>query len=212
MADAPARSSPAVLVLAVLLTALTVAGVVASITLGARIPAATTTREVLRPLPDVLRAVHDLARLEAVSYHMERVIDLREEQSRALGLVHAEDAILLVAVGDVVAGVDLAALGPNDVAWSTDRRRVTLTLAPPTVLSATLDESRTYVHHRSTDLLARRQESLETRARQEAARSLRAAALEAGILARARRNTEATLRSLVGALGAAEVVVVWREP
>ncbi len=209
-APAP-KSSPAVTVLLVLVTAFVAAGVGAAVAAGPRKPP-DTARTVVHPTPDVLRAVRDLARLESVSYHMERVVDLREEQSRMMGLVHAEDAILLVAVGDVVAGVDLAALGPGDVVWSPDRRRVTLTLPEPTVSSATLDEARTYVHRRSTDVLARRQEALETRARQEAARSLRASALEAGILDRARRNTEATLRGLLGSLGAPEVVIRWRRP
>lgn len=211
MTVARSGMSPAVAMLLVALTALTAAAVTAAVTTRAPATSA-TTRTVVVPRPDVLRAVRDLARLESVSFHMERVIDLREAQTRALGLVQAEDAILLVAVGEVVAGVDLGRLGPDDVVWQADRRAVTLTLPAPEVFSSNLDAARTYVHHRSTDLLARRQESLETRARQEASRAIRAAALEAGLLARAQRNAETTLRGLLGSMGVAEVTLRWRAP
>lgn len=203
--------SPAVALLLVALTALSTGAVTAAIT--TRAPTAPrSTHTVIVPRPDVLRAVRDLARLESVSFHMERVIDLHETQTRVLGLVNADDAILLVAVGEVVAGVDLGRLAADDVVWQGDRRAVTLTLPAPEVFFAHLDEARTYVHHRSTDLLARRQEALETRARQEASRAIRSAALEAGLLPRAQRNAEATLRGLLGSMGVAEVTLRWRRP
>ena len=71
------------------------------------LPPLSTTETVVRPLPNVLLAVHDLARIESVTFHMERVIDLTEKQSRLFGLIESRDAILLVAVADVSAGIDL---------------------------------------------------------------------------------------------------------
>src|SRR6185503_8569356 len=62
--------------------------------------------------PDVITQVRELSRLEGVSYHVERVVDLKDEQRTLLGMVSANDAILLVASGEVVAGVDLAELQP----------------------------------------------------------------------------------------------------
>jgi hypothetical protein len=41
----------------------------------------------VRPTPNVLVAVKDLARLESASFHMERVIDLTDKQSRLFGLI-----------------------------------------------------------------------------------------------------------------------------
>lgn len=171
---------------------------------------ATTAQIVVRPTPNVLRAVRDLARLETVTFHMERVVDLREEQSHAFGLVRAEDAILLVAVGEVIAGVDLAELRPEDVVVDAAKHRATVTLPRPQVFVAHLDAEHTRVHSRSTDLLARRNESLESRARQEAERSIREGALTSGILDRARQGAERTVGSLVRSLGYTEVVVRWR--
>ncbi len=184
----------------VLLTALGTAAVTATLTARPTAPATVVTTTV-RPTPDVLRAVRALSRLETVSFHMERVVDLRETQSRAFGMVEAEDAILLVAAADVIAGVDLDAMRDGDVSVEAARRRVTFTLPHATVLSSHLDTSRTFVHTRNTDLLARRQEQLESRARAEAERSLGAAAVEAGILARAEEGATRTLTGLARAMG-----------
>lgn len=201
-------STRAAVVPLVLLTALATSAITATLTAKPPTPTAVTTT--VRPTPDVLRAVRDLARLESVSFHMERVIDLRETQSRMFGLIEAEDAILLVASADVTAGVDLSALRDGDVTVDPARSRATLTLPHATVLSTRLDAEHTFVHSRTTDLLARRQEQLERRARAEAERSLEAAAVEAGILRRAEANASATLSGLVRALGVREVEVRWR--
>lgn len=166
---------------------------------------------VVRPTADVVVAVRDLARLESASYHVERVIDLTSRQTRLAGLVHAEDSILLVAAADVVAGVDLAQLAPEDVVIDRERSRVRITLPPVEILSARLDNERTYVHHRETDLLARRRESLETDARREAERTLRQAAIESGILQRAERNAQRTVESLVRSLGYDHVEVTFAD-
>jgi hypothetical protein len=156
-------------------------------------------------------AVRDLARLESAQYHVERVIELRDRQSRFFGLVTAEDAILLVAVGEVTAGVDLSLLREADVAVDRAGGMARLTLPAPQVLSVRLDNGRTWTYSRTTDLLAQRHEDLETRARQEAERTLEQSALEGGILDRAREQAARTIESLVHSLGYAEVTIAWRE-
>jgi hypothetical protein len=170
----------------------------------ARPPANVT---VVRPTPQVIVAVRDLARLEAAEYHLERVIDLREQQSRFFGLINSEDAILLVAAGDVTAGVDLTQLRDGDVVVDTVKREATIVLPRAQVLSTRLDNERTYVHTRRTDALAQRRENLETRARQEAERTLEQAALTGGVLERAQRNAERTVETLVRSLGYTRVSV-----
>jgi hypothetical protein len=196
---------------ALLIVAASVAASVATTAYTAR-PAlsASTTTTVVRPTPNVLRSVQELARLESVTFHMERVIDLHEEQEHAFGLVHAEDSILLVAVGEVIAGVDLAALRPEDVVVEQASHRVTLTLPAPQIFLARLDSEHTHVHSRSTDLLARRTEALEARARLEAERSITRGALESGILDRAKASAAQTVGSLVRALGYGSVEIRWR--
>jgi hypothetical protein len=166
--------------------------------------------DVLRDSPNVVVAIQDLARLETTSYHVERVIDLVARQRQLFGLVEAEDAILLVAAGDVVAGVDLTRMSDGDVVIEPERNAATVTLPPVEIFSARLDNERTYVHTRETDLTASRDPHLETRARREAERTLREAALEAGILDRARANAETAVGTLVKSLGYDEVTIRWQ--
>lgn len=166
----------------------------------------------VRPTADVIVAVRDLARLQTAEFHVERVIDMTSRTRRVFGLVEAEDSILLVAAADVTAGVDLTEIRDGDFDLEPDASRVTITLPPVRIFSARLDNDRTYVRDRNTDLLARREEQLETQARQEAERRLRAAAIEAGIEERARRNAAQTIETLARSLGWREVVVRFREP
>jgi hypothetical protein len=165
------------------------------------LPAMSSSVIVVRPTPNVVVAVRDLARLESAAMHVERVVDLKDRQSHLFGLVGADDAILLVAAGEVVAGVDLAALAEEDVVVDPAKRTVKIRLPEPTVFSARLDNSRTYVHSRTTDLLAKRNEQLETEARRAAERELEAAALEARLLERAATNAKRTVENLVRGLG-----------
>ena len=169
------------------------------------------TVDVLQPTPNVIVAIEDLARLETTSFHVERVIDLVARQRQVFGLVEAEDAILLVAAGDITAGVDLTKMRDGDVVVDVQRRRATVTLPPPEIFAATLDNESTYVHTRDTDALARRDPHLETRARREAERTLRESAIEGGILERAGANAETAVRTLVRSLGYDTIDIRWRD-
>jgi len=172
-------------------------------------PEPTETLEV-RPTPSVVVAIRDLARLETTSFHVERVIDMTSRQRRVFGLVEAEDSILLVAAADVVAGVDLAELDDDDV--EIHGERVVITIPEPEIFTTALDNEHTYVHRRETDMLAQRSASLETRARREAERTLREAAIEAGIHDRARQSARRTIESLVRSFGYEDVEVRFDEP
>jgi hypothetical protein len=172
------------------------------------VPPASSAVTVVRPLPNVLLAVRDLARLETVSFHMERVIDLSEKQSRLFGLVESEDAILLIAVADVVAGVDLQKIGEGEIQFDAQRKTAKVTLPKAEIFHVALDNEHTYVHTRKTGLLARRQETLESRARAEAERTLTEAAKEAGIQRQAAENARRVVERLVRSLGYEQVEIV----
>ena len=165
----------------------------------------------VRSGPSVVVAVRDLARLETVEYHIERVIDLRDSQSLLFGLIRTEDAILFVAVGQVTAGVDLGELSADDVVVDQRQGTAAITLPPARVLSTRLDSEKSWVFARTTGVLARRQEDLETRARREAERSLEQNAIEGKILERARVNAERTVAAFVRSLGYDSVTVSSRE-
>lgn len=175
------------------------------------LPQASNARTEIRPTPDVLLAIKSLARLETQSYHLERVVDLTDHETHVFGLLRAKDAILLVAVGTVVAGVDLDHVDAGDVSVDWAAHRAILNLPPPTVFSATLDEKATRVYSRTTDLLAVRHEDLEDRARTEAVRSMEKAAIDQGILTHARTDAEKALTALLRSLGFSDVQITWKK-
>src|SRR3954464_5719461 len=176
------------------------------------LPPMTSSVTVVRPTPDVLVAVRDLARLESASFHMERVIDLSDKQSKLWGMINTEDAILLVAVAEVTAGIDLQKPTPPDVTLDPARRTARNELPAPEVLHAALDNDKTYVHSRKTGTLADRHENLESRARKEAERTVIESALQAGLLKRAAENARRTVEALVHSLGYDKVDVSVRPP
>ena len=170
---------------------------------------ATTSRIEVKPTPNVLLAMRELSRLETESYHMERVIELTDEQTKLYGLLKARDAVLLVAVGDVIAGVDMKKLRDEDVATDWPTRGVKITLPAPEVLSATLDNAKTHVFSRNTDLLATRKEELEGLARAEAEASMKKAALDQQLLDRARASAERAVTALLRSLGFERIEIAW---
>ncbi|WP_441292001.1 DUF4230 domain-containing protein [Sorangium sp. KYC3313] len=178
--------------------------------LGAPAPAPSSV-VVARPSPALLIAIRDLSRLETTEVHVEKVVDLADRQSRLFGLVQATDALLLVAVGHVTIGVDLARIGEGDIAMDPETGVARLTLPAPEVFSTRLDEDETYVYTRSTSLLARRNEQLEARARKEATAAIEKAALEGNVMARAKAQAERQITALATQLGAKRVEIRWRE-
>lgn len=166
----------------------------------------------VQPTKNVVTALQKLARLEGASLHMERVIDLKEKQSRFFGLVEAEDAILLIAAGDVTAGVDLSGMVHEDIVIDESNKSVRVRLPRATVFSARVDNERTYVHTRVTDSLAERQANLETEARREAERGFRKAAEEADLMKTAEDSVARTVRALIISLGFSSVEVTFGDP
>lgn len=166
---------------------------------------------VVAPTPNVITAIRDLARLESSEFQVERVIDLTDKQTHFFGLIETKDALLLVASGSVVAGIDLATMKDGDVSIEPGKKRVHVRLPQAKILSSRIDNERTYVHTRRTDVLAERKESLETEARKEAERSIVEAAKQGGILGRAQENARRTIESLVRSLGYDAVTVEFRD-
>lgn len=164
---------------------------------------------VQQPTPVIVQAMRSLARLESATFYMQKTIDLKHRERSLFGLVESDDAIVLVAVGEVIAGVDLGALSDDDLEIDRERGLVTMRLAPARILTSRIDNERTYVRERETDLLAGRHEELEAEARERAERALRQAALEAGILSRAQRSATRTLSEIVRALGYEKVEIRW---
>jgi len=167
----------------------------------------------VRPTNTVLVAVTDLARLEVTEVHVEKVVDVSDRQSVAFDLLEGEDAMLLVAAGSAVIGVDLEKVRPEDVTFDPATGVARIALPPPEVLSSRLDPDNTYVYRRDTSWLATRNEHLEGRARKEALAAIERAANDPNVMGRARRQTERQLTSLLTRMGGVRrVEISWRGP
>jgi hypothetical protein len=165
----------------------------------------------VRGSPSVITAIHEVARLETTEFHVEKVVEVSDAQSRLWGLIKAKDALLLVAAGDVIAGVDLTMVRGEDVRTDATARSVTVRLPAPQIVASTLDERATHVYARSTDVLAARNEELEGDARRAAEEQMRKAAIDGGILDHARASADRTLRALLRSLGYVEVELDWAD-
>lgn len=145
--------------------------------------------------------IRGLNRLETQSFSAERVIEARVERGNALDLLLGE-RLLLIARGEVVAGVDLSKLRDSDVTISPDGKQITLRLPPSEIFSARLDNANTRVYDKQsgvgTRLFGTENKDLETQARQGAEGEILKAACESQITQRAadeaRRSLEQFLK------------------
>lgn len=172
---------------------------------------ATQVSRILNPtptvLPDPVTIIHDvreLARLETVSYTVEKVITAETRQG-PFGFLFG-DRLILIAHGIVVAGVDLAQLMPDDLQLKNGVLYVEL--PAPEIFLTTLDNQKSYIYNRDTGVFTHGDVNLETSARRAAEEEIGEAALEDGILERARINAESYLYQLLRELGYYEVIFV----
>ena len=160
-------------------------------------PAQTTTS------PVVVEGIQDLNQLATVRWR-ESVIVTRESGGTELERLLVGEKVLLVAAGDVEAGVHLESLGRDDVRVSGET--VTIRLPEPVILSVSLDEGATRVYNRDFGPLnVRPDDDLVEQARAAAVERLEQSARDEDILAQAERNAENGIRSFVTSLGFEEV-------
>src|SRR5271168_2338941 len=154
--------------------------------------------------PTVVRQIQQLQRLETVSYTMDKIIS-GEHANEYLPRFLAGDRLLLVVHGEVVGGINLAALQPGDV--SIQGQKVSIHLPAAEVLSTRIDNTRTRVYSRDTGLFSSPDPNLESEVREEAERQLQQAALQDGILKIAEANARNTISGLLKGLGFQEVAI-----
>src|SRR5580765_3700294 len=150
--------------------------------LAARITGRPTMVETSSPV--VVQRLQRLSRLETVVYSLDTIVE-GSKSSAVLPDLIAGDRILLVVHGQSVAGVDLAALKPEDVKITEDpggARSVRVTLPPSQVFLTSLDNQHTRVYARSTGILVPADQNLESETRAKAEQQLQQAALHDGIL------------------------------
>jgi hypothetical protein len=111
----------------------------------------------------------------------------------------AGDELTFLAMGQVIAGIDMSQLKNDDVRLEGDGLVVKL---PPTqILVSRLDNNRSKVIDRDTGVLRRADIDLESRARAGAEGAIRSEAVRKGILDLAEKNAQAQLAQLLNRAG-----------
>ncbi len=156
--------------------------------------------------PVVVEGVRDLNQLATVRW-TESVVVTKETDGGALEQNLTGEKLVLVATGEVEAGVDLSSLGKDDV--RVEDEQVEINLPEPEILDSSLDEEKTRLYDRDQGLLRLRpDDALVEEARADAEDEILAAARENGILDTAENNAEDAIRAFVTTLGFEEVEFV----
>jgi hypothetical protein len=152
----------------------------------------------------VIKELKSLNRLETAQFTIEKVIDAGTSGNRFQQILFG-DRILLIAHGEVIAGVDLSSLQEDDIEVQGSELR--LKLPPSQILVSRLDNEETRVYDRRQGLLSRGDTNLESEARSAAEETIRNAACTGGILAEASKNSRTQLTTLFKALGFTTVII-----
>jgi hypothetical protein len=151
----------------------------------------------------VVEGIQELDQLATVRW-TESVPVTRETGGDILDRLFDGERVLVIATGEVEAGVDLGDIGKDDVSVNSDT--VTIDLPEPQILSASLDEEKTRVYDRDfSPLNVRPDDDLVEEARLQAVKKIRDAARENAILVTAEHNAEDSVRAFVTTLGFEEV-------
>ena len=143
--------------------------------------------------------VRELNRLETAAMRVVHIGKISQTYKLVPNAL-AGDEITFLAEGDVIAGIDLARLTPQDV-WKSPDGTINLRLPPAEVLIARVDNQKSRVLTRDTGMLRRRDVDLETRARQHAEENIRREAVSKGILTVATQSGEKKLAGFLNTLG-----------
>ena len=164
---------------------------------------ALTPQEKTIDVAALVTQVRELNRLETATMHVMHVGRVSQSYKLVPNAL-AGDEITFLAEGDVIAGIDLARLQPQDV-WRSPDGTINLRLPEPEVLVARVDNQKSKVLTRDTGVLRRRDVDLETRARQHAEENIRREAVTKGILDIAAQTGEKKLAGFLHTLGIEKV-------
>ena len=146
----------------------------------------------------VVTQVQRLSRLETSHYSIEKIIP-EDKRVEVFGGSFKTETLLLVAYGEILAGIDLSKITEKDLQVSD--QEVIVYLPPAQIFNAdsAVNDAKTYVYQRG-GLPFFSDKDLETRARARASTELVLAACEAGILKSATDNAVIAVTQLLASL------------
>jgi len=152
----------------------------------------------------VIKELRSLNRLETASFTIEKVIDAGTSGNALQEFIYG-DRILLIAHGQIIAGIDMAKLDEDAIEIA--EKSITLTLPAPEILVTTLDNGQTRVYDRKQGLLSKGDKNLESNARKVAIDTLTDAACQGKILQIAADNARKQLTAFLKAVGFTTVTI-----
>jgi hypothetical protein len=147
----------------------------------------------------VVTRVRALNRLETASMRVVHVSTITQSYD-LIPNAFAGDELTFFAAGDVIAGIDLSQLKPEDVRRDGDGT-IVVRLPASQVLITRVDNRESKVLNRKTGLFRRADINLESRARQYAEQGIRNEAVNKGILNLASQNAEIKVAELLHTFG-----------
>jgi len=143
--------------------------------------------------------VRELSRLETASMRVMHISTAKQSYGMVPDSL-AGDSMQFLAVGDVIAGIDLSSLRREDVRMEPDGTLI-LKLPPPQVLVTRVDNRESHVMSRKTGMFRKQDINLESRARAYAEAGIRSEAIARGILPLASSNGEKKLGEFLHTVG-----------
>jgi hypothetical protein len=157
-----------------------------------------------RPLV-VVKAVQELSELSTIRHSMSEVFRAESEVGGRIAKLFGTDRLLLVAHGEVTAGLNLKEMKEGDITVTGDS--VTVKLPPAKILGSRLVERQTYVVDRTTGMLRQFDKDLEREARLFALEHFVAAARKEQIERQAGERARVVIENLLKQLGFKTVTV-----
>ena len=153
----------------------------------------------------IVQAIQPMSDLVTVKQSMAEVFRAESAEGWPIAKMLGKDRLLLVAHGEVSAGIDFKELKADHVQVEGDK--VTIRLPPPKILVSRIVEDRTYVVDRQTGLLVRFDKDLEREARIFAVQHFDKAARQSQLLPQASARARVILENLLMQLGFKQVTI-----
>jgi hypothetical protein len=153
----------------------------------------------------VIKEIRALSRLETVSFTIEKIIEAGTSGNQLEELFFG-DRILLIAHGNVIAGIDLSTI--SDTNFIVKGEALTFILPAPIIFSSYLDSTKTQVYDRRKGILSLGEKDLESEARKTAEGQIRIAACESDILVQANEKAKTFFQTFFSSLGYSNVTII----
>lgn len=169
-------------------------------------PTATIVIRIIRQVPSVITAVHNLGILETYSVDITKQVELERSENRLFGIPDTE-VVRINGKATVIAGVDLGVLEKENVQVSVDGRKAIVRLPYAHILHIVPDEQSMQPVSHGRSLFGRYTDALVSKTRDMVLTDIRNMAIEVDVCSIASRNAEATIKNLLLKLGFIEIEV-----